>query len=119
AHCFYFEYCVYSIPDDLTIGIADHDQSNGEDDIVEVTQDVTDIEKVIKHPQYNCGTQDYDFALIKLSNPLIFNEKNQLRPVCLPENDLKTYEKELGTVTGWGILDYESYSQPDILNEVS
>ena len=64
------------------------------------TEQVIAIDKVFIHPNYNPPSTgpDYDVALIKLKEPITFN--NDVRPVCLP-----TREFPNGTncyVTGWG-----------------
>jgi len=52
---------------------------------------------------------DYDFALIKIRNPIEFENYPTLRPICLPE--LEKSDQELdgltGTASGWGITDSE------------
>ena len=64
------------------------------------TEQVIPIEQIFIHPNFNppsTGT-DYDVALIKLKEPITFN--NDVRPVCLPTSDFPP-----GTncyVTGWG-----------------
>ncbi|MPC10278.1 Serine proteinase stubble [Portunus trituberculatus] len=41
------------------------------------------IETMIEHPQYNARTQEYDMAMIKLSQPLILDGVT-VSPICLP-----------------------------------
>lgn len=57
------------------------------------------IDKMIKHPKYDkYNNHDYDVALIKLQNPIKYN--NHVRPVCLAKSDF-----DPGTncfITGWG-----------------
>ncbi|KAL9959652.1 hypothetical protein ACROYT_G032992 [Oculina patagonica] len=89
AHCFYFS----DDPNHYTIVAGDHDLSKKE-----VYEQNTPIEKVIKHPQYDAKTSDYDLALIKLQSPLTYN--NRVRPVCLPKFDFAVRTKCY--VTGWG-----------------
>ena len=64
------------------------------------TEQVIPIDKIFIHPNYNppATGPDYDVALIKLKEPIRFN--NDVRPVCLPTRDFPP-----GTncyVTGWG-----------------
>ena len=64
------------------------------------TEQVIPIDKIFTHPNFNpAATEpDYDVALIKLKEPITFN--NDVRPVCLPTRDFPP-----GTncyVTGWG-----------------
>ena len=64
------------------------------------TEQVVPIDQIFKHPNHNppvTGT-DYDVALIKLKEPITFN--NDVRPVCLPTKDFPP-----GTncyISGWG-----------------
>ena len=57
--------------------------------------------KLISHPLYDKSTIEYDIALIKLKNPIPYNEYT--RPVCLHDaaKDLSQF-LECYT-TGWGI----------------
>ena len=61
-------------------------------------EQIIPIDKIIKHPNYDPYSFDYDVALIKLKNPIKFN--SNVRPVCLPTTDF-----DAGTncyITGWG-----------------
>ena len=40
--------------------------------------------RIIYHPNYNPLSFDYDFALIKLKNPVPFQDYPRIRPICLP-----------------------------------
>ncbi|CAL4061412.1 unnamed protein product, partial [Meganyctiphanes norvegica] len=115
AHCFYTDLgspnCKMKHHDKLLqIGVGDSDQTSPFDDGF-----IVYAEEVIIHPEYNCNTYDYDFALLKLEQSLKFENHEFITPVCLPEDDKKTYENITGSVTGWGMLS-EGY-QPDILQE--
>ena len=64
------------------------------------TEQVIPIDQIFIHPNYNPSSTvpDYDVALIKLREPITFN--NDVRPVSLPTRDFPP-----GTncyVTGWG-----------------
>ena len=68
---------------------------------MEGNEQIIPIDEIIVHPDYDPKTIprfDYDVALIKLREPIKFN--NDVRPVCLPTmefpNDTDCY------VTGWG-----------------
>jgi len=68
--------------------------------------------RIIAHPQYNDRTLDYDFALLKLQNPMTLNKC--VSTVKLPTSDLRA-----GTscwITGWGTL-RAGGSQPTTLQE--
>ena len=51
------------------------------------------------HPDYNSGTTDYDFAIIKLSSDLTFS--STVMPACLPDSSTN-YDAVSAVVTGWG-----------------
>ena len=55
-----------------------------------------DTESVVKHTSYY--PYNYDIALIKLSEPIEFND--HVRPICLPSADDEA--SGLCVVTGWG-----------------
>lgn len=57
-------------------------------------------DNIFMHPQYDNNTLNADIALIKLSQPVPFNE--YLRPACLSETleELKDYKTCI--ITGWG-----------------
>ena len=56
---------------------------------------------------------DYDFALIRLTKPVKYNE--HIYPICLPKNDFKNFDRLI--VAGWGKLSAIK-GAPDRLNEV-
>ena len=67
---------------------------------VDGTEQVIPIDQIFIHPNFNppATLADYDVALIKLKEPITFN--NDVRTVCLPTRDFPP-----GTnchVTGWG-----------------
>ena len=67
---------------------------------MEGNEQIIPIDQIIVHPNYNPPVtgNDYDVALIKLEEPITFN--NDVRPICLPAMDFLP-----GTncyVTGWG-----------------
>ncbi|KAF4114773.1 hypothetical protein G5714_004996 [Onychostoma macrolepis] len=59
-----------------------------------------EVEKIISHKDYNQKTNENDIALVKLQNPLLFNEN--VRPVAILNSDLPP--QETCTVTGWGAI---------------
>lgn len=61
---------------------------------------------VLKHPEYKSSTKKNDIALIKVSEPLKFDEN--LRPACL-RTDLSDVSPDVELfVTGWGSISAES-----------
>ncbi|MBN3273183.1 TMPS9 protease, partial [Polyodon spathula] len=61
-----------------------------------------DIIKIIFHPSYNLYTEDYDLALVKVSD-LIFNDN--VRPVCLPTVSSPVEPSSVCVVSGWGVIE--------------
>ncbi|GJQ80664.1 hypothetical protein Trydic_g9248 [Trypoxylus dichotomus] len=58
--------------------------------------------RIIRHPQYNSKVYSDDIAIVRLSDPVEFNDF--VRPVCLWEGseDFSQLVGKLGTVAGWG-----------------
>jgi len=91
AHCFDRG----NNPASFTLTVGEHDLRKADE-----TEQVIPIDQIFIHPNYNPPVtgNDYDVALIKLREPITFN--NDVRPVCLPTKDFLP-----GTncsVTGWG-----------------
>ena len=83
--------CIKCFVFNLMTGEHDVNRKEGYEQIIQV-------EKIIKHPNYDSYTLDYDVALVKLKNPFKFTIN--VRPVCLPTTDFAP-----GTdcyITGWG-----------------
>lgn len=59
--------------------------------------------EILIHPYYGngLGVPGYDFAIIKLSRPVQFDDS--IQPICLP-NPTEAYDDNLAEVTGWGQL---------------
>lgn len=72
------------------------------------------VTKKIVHPKYNFFTYEYDLALVRLEEPVVFQPN--IAPICLPAAD-ETLVGENGTVTGWGRLS-EGGTLPSILQQV-
>nr|AAX47960.1 prophenoloxidase activating factor serine proteinase [Scylla serrata] len=110
--------CVKDVPAKrLVVGVADHNMQSTNDDEPGVTRLVS-VQDITVHPDYNSRTLDSDIALITLSETLDLTQHKELRPVCLPADDSKTYAGMMATATGWGTLQ-SGGERPDILNEVS
>ena len=90
----------------MVVGEHDTSVSDGE-------QSVTPKEWII-HPDYNGGTLNNDFAIIKLASPVSFSDR--VSPICLPSASTN-YDNKVATVTGWGTLS-SGGSQPNILQKV-
>ncbi|XP_064482596.1 prostasin-like [Ornithodoros turicata] len=68
----------------------------------EKTQQMRAINKIRIHPNYSLKTMEYDVALMRLSEPLIFTD--YIAPVCLPEVH-EDYTNLTCTATGWGYME--------------
>ena len=68
----------------------------------------------IQHPNYNSGTTNNDFAIIKLATPVSFS--STVNPACLPTAG-RNYDNVVATVSGWGTLS-SGGRQPSILQKV-
>nr|XP_033333561.1 trypsin alpha-3-like isoform X2 [Megalopta genalis] len=72
------------------------------------------VKNIIRHPNYNSNTVDYDIALIEVNEPFVFG--STVKPV-----QLATAEPASGkvvTITGWGAL-REGGSTSPLLQQVS
>lgn len=58
------------------------------------------VEKIFSHENYIQKTNENDVALLKLQNPLMFNEC--VRPVAIWNGDVPS--EETCAVTGWGAI---------------
>ncbi|KAF4532181.1 hypothetical protein B566_EDAN002243 [Ephemera danica] len=65
------------------------------------------IERTIRHPQYSSINTQNDIALIRLRDPVAFNQ--YVSPVCLPgrESLSRNYVGTRQTVIGWGVTEEE------------
>ncbi|PRD33950.1 UNVERIFIED_CONTAM: Chymotrypsinogen A [Trichonephila clavipes] len=72
--------------------------------------------EVKRHGQYNRLTLRNDIALLKLENPVVFNEF--IKTICFPETE-KNYIGDIATLAGWGHTDGGSSSTSDVLQEAN
>ncbi|XP_062382682.1 transmembrane protease serine 9-like [Sardina pilchardus] len=73
--------------------------------------------QVIRHPDYNSGTNDNDIALLRLSSPVTFTDF--IRPVCLAAASSTFNRGTDSFVTGWGDINSGvSLPSPQTLQEV-
>lgn len=72
--------------------------------------------KIIKHPNYNPNTTDYDYALIKMDgesrNPTIELNRTDFRIPTAQERPMMV------TLAGWGTYDEENWNHAAYLNKV-
>ena len=72
------------------------------------------VARIVKHPYFGARANfDYDFALIKIREPVTFQDYPSLRPVCLPNHELTDSDLQglSGTVSGWGVVDPDQPSK--------
>ncbi|XP_001361678.3 trypsin-1 [Drosophila pseudoobscura] len=90
-------HCVYGFRRErITVRLLDHNRKMSH------TQKIDrNVAEVITHPKYNARNYDNDIAIIKLDEPVQFDEV--LHPVCMPTPG-RSFKGETGIVTGWGAL---------------
>jgi len=89
-------HCVENANFQVLLGEHDYMDSSEADSIR------SGISAAINHPRYDASTTDYDFSLVKLSEPVDFSQHPHIRPICLPADDSETYADFDAIVTGWG-----------------
>uniref|UniRef100_A0A8C6SD62 Hepsin n=1 Tax=Neogobius melanostomus TaxID=47308 RepID=A0A8C6SD62_9GOBI len=86
-----------------------------------VNANVAEVKTIVYHSSYlpfvdsNIDDNSRDIAVLALTQPLTFNENVQ--PVCLPAYGQRLIDGQMGTVTGWGNVDYYGHLA-DVLQEV-
>ncbi|XP_036393237.1 transmembrane protease serine 4a isoform X1 [Megalops cyprinoides] len=68
------------------------------------------VDKIILNGDYNAARNDYDMAMMRLTQP--FSVGDTRRPVCLPPQDLNLQNGDLMVVTGWGYLEEKGSVSP-------
>jgi len=69
------------------------------------------------HPDYSSrGAPNNDFAIVKLSRPVTFDDT--VSPICLP-NPTLSYKGKLAEVTGWGNTKPNGFNIPEDLQTVN
>lgn len=76
---------------------------------VNITQSLEEhqVKRIIKHANFSSSEKDFNFALLELKTPLIFN--NNTQPIALPDQD-EEIDKESQCFTsgyGWFCLYYD------------
>ncbi|XP_028254127.1 ovochymase-1 [Parambassis ranga] len=90
AHCFKR----YNQASYWTVLAGKHDLENPQ----EKEQQLVGVSTIVSHPSYNSQTKDNDVALLRLQQPLIFNQF--VRPIDICTTPLPQFTE--CTVTGWG-----------------
>jgi len=90
-------HCVYGFRKErISVRLLEHDRKMSHMQKID-----RKVAEVITHPKYNARNYDNDIAIIKLDEPVEFNEI--LHPVCMPTPG-RSFKGEHGIVTGWGAL---------------
>jgi len=96
AHCISNEGYHYPYGPLWTVVAGEHDRT-----LEEGTEQRIMVEKVIIHERFR--QYHHDIALMKLMEPVIFNQSNYIRSVCLPpEDDINIFKGVNCIATGWG-----------------
>ncbi|KAJ8961989.1 hypothetical protein NQ314_005771 [Rhamnusium bicolor] len=74
-----------------------------------------DVSRIILHPEYDWWTLDYDIALLELVEPISVANASA---IVLPEADAPIAVGSIATVTGWGVLEPNAGTTPEILQVV-
>ncbi|KAM8869740.1 serine protease hepsin isoform 2-T2 [Spinachia spinachia] len=87
-----------------------------------VNANVVEVNTIVYHSSYlpfvdaNIDDNSRDIAVLALTQPLTFNEC--IQPICLPAHGQRLIDGQMGTVTGWGDVEYHGI-QADILQEAN
>lgn len=82
----------------VNVIVGDHDLS-----VTEAAQETILASNVLVHPLYNATTITNDYALLRLSTPVIIPAVNStIGVVCLPPDVSQTFAAEKLTTSGWG-----------------
>ncbi|XP_060088509.1 LOW QUALITY PROTEIN: transmembrane protease serine 9 [Heteronotia binoei] len=72
---------------------------------------------IVKHPSYNTETADYDVALLRLADPLVFTK--YIQPVCLPAASHIFPPGKKCLISGWGYLKEDFLVKPELLQKAT
>ena len=77
------------------------------------------MNKIILHPNYDDEIIRYDYAIIRLTERIIFSPV--ANAACLPSfTDIATTDGKFMTISGWGLTEFYSdydYVKPTVLQE--
>ncbi|KAH8369697.1 hypothetical protein KR093_000640, partial [Drosophila rubida] len=106
-------HCVDNVPpSDLLLRLGEYDLAEEEEPYGFQERRV---QIVASHPQFDPRTFEYDLALLRFYEPVVFQPN--IIPVCVPDND-ENFIGQTAFVTGWGRL-YEDGPLPSVLQEVA
>merc|ERR1712215_508052 len=85
------------------------------------------IVELINHPDFEVKHdsngdlifEDFDFALLKMEEPVDFFTNQHIRPICLPTNPSNQYVGAKAIATGWGRINKCPEQYPDELQEIN
>jgi len=90
---------------DVKVVLGEHDWTQNHES-QNLKLDVMDIKK---HPNFGKrATFDYDFALLRLRNPVDFASNPGIRTACMPKNFQYIGPHVQGWASGWGVIDPDS-----------
>jgi trypsin len=92
------------MPEHIVIGLHDQRDTSKAEIFTPV--------KVIRHPKYDHGATDYDFALIQL------NGDSKFEPVELNSTEFRATDEAMFTTAGWGTIHEGDWGLPDLLQKV-
>jgi len=106
-------HCLFAVPTyhwDVVVG--DHDRT-----IIGEYKRSHEIETYYVHQRWGKDQwYDSDFALIRLKEPIEFNDFTQ--PACAP-NPAKTYDGDSATVSGWGSDTQDYYNPTQMMHTIT
>ncbi|GFU25105.1 serine proteinase stubble [Nephila pilipes] len=106
-------HCVENVPlTDILLRMGEYDISHENEPFPFVERRV---QIVASHPQFDRRTFEYDLALLRFYEPVVF--QRNILPVCIPKGN-DSYVGKYATVTGWGRL-HEDGPLPNVIQEVS
>jgi len=100
-------HCVSGKIDKVVIGLHDQTSTTNAESI--------GVKRVIRHPNYDSETTDYDFALLELA------QDSRYEPIAVntAEIDIPASSRPIiATVAGWGATNENSYDLPSLLQKV-
>uniref|UniRef100_A0A1A9W2F1 Peptidase S1 domain-containing protein n=1 Tax=Glossina brevipalpis TaxID=37001 RepID=A0A1A9W2F1_9MUSC len=106
-------HCVDNVPpSDLLLRLGEYDLAEEEEPY---GYQERRVQIVASHPQFDSRTFEYDLALLRFYEPVVFQPN--IIPVCVPDSD-ENFIGQTAFVTGWGRL-YEDGPLPSVLQEVA
>jgi len=120
AHCLFYDKLVEVgvgqpfLPNQIQVLTGEHDTS--------VSQGETrhNVKSIINHPSYTGKpTYNYDYSIITIDCNDKIDLTDKARAACLPVSEAYEVSGAMFNVSGWGDLEYDSGSYPNILQVVT